>query len=199
MTKGRFEAFSDGVFAIAITLLVLEFRLPDPIPRLADGGLVAALLAAWPQFLVYFASFATIGIMWMNHHALFHGVPRVSHATLLYNLALLMFISFLPFPTEVLARYGPSRAAVIFYGLTLLAVAVAYRALWFLGTAQPAGRRGAEFLTAWKPWAAVGFIAYLAAIGVAFASPIASLYIFALVAIYYALSGTVRSVIREDE
>ena len=198
MNKGRFEAFSDGVFAIAITLLVLEFRLPEPVAGRPEGGLVNALLALWPQYLVFFASFATIGIMWLNHHGLFHSVARVTHAILLYNLLLLMLVAFVPFPTEVLARYGPSQSAVVFYGFSLLLIAIAYRALWYVVTPPPNGRHTfAGFVSAWTPWTAVGHVAYVAGIAIAFVSPIVSLCIFALVAIYYALSGTVRSVMRE--
>jgi uncharacterized membrane protein len=193
--KGRFEAFSDGVFAIAITLLVLEFRLPDPRPGLAEGGLPGALLALWPQYLVYVASFATIGIMWMNHHSLFSGVPRVSYAINIINLLLLMLVAFLPFPTEVLARYGPTHTGVAFYGLILLLCSLAYRGLWYIVTPQLGERRDLlGYLTVWNPWATIGFVAYLTGIGLAYVSPIASLVLFGLIAGYYALSGTLRSV-----
>src|SRR5579864_7478544 len=88
ISKSRFEAFSDGVFAIAITLLVLEFHAPD-LQSPSDAGLTAALLAIWPQYAVYAASFATIGIMWFNHYALFHNARSVSYGALIANLALL--------------------------------------------------------------------------------------------------------------
>ena len=195
MGKGRFEAFSDGVFAIAITLLVLEFHLPDPRANAAEGGLPAALLALWPQYFVYVASFATIGIMWLNHHALFQGVTRVSYAINLINLGLLLLVAFLPFPTEVLARYGPTHTGVAFYGLILLLCSLAYRGLWYVVTPQPNGRHDfLGYLTVWNPWATVGLVAYLAGIAFAYVYPIASLVLFGLIAVYYALAGTVSSV-----
>ena len=198
MGKGRFEAFSDGVFAIAITLLVLEFHLPDPRPGIAEGGLPTALLSLWPQYLVYVASFATIGIMWMNHHSLFHGVQRVTYAINLINLALLLLVAFLPFPTEVLARYGPTHTGVAFYGFVLLLCALAYRGLWYVVTPQPDGRHDLlGYVTVWNPWASAGFLAYLTGIGLAYVFPIGSLVLFGLIAVYYALAGTISSVKQE--
>ncbi len=100
----RLEAFSDGVFAIAITLLILEIKVPAG-PETQDHGLWRALLERWPSYVGYVISFATIGIMWVNHHALFKYIRRVDRALLLANLLLLMTISFLPYPTAVLAEH----------------------------------------------------------------------------------------------
>ena len=89
----RLEAFSDGVFAIAITLLVLELKLPTT-QDLEQKGLVAYLLGQWPMFLAYITSFATIGIMWVNHHRLFTHIKRADHNLLLLNLLLLLIVTF---------------------------------------------------------------------------------------------------------
>jgi uncharacterized membrane protein len=128
---GRIEAFSDGVFAIAITLLILEIGVPHVD---ADQSLWRALRELWPSYLSYGISFTVIGIMWMNHHNLFRDISRTDHQLLVLNLLLLMLISFLPFPTSVLAEYmrqGEHRAAaVMFYGGTFTAIAVAFNALW---------------------------------------------------------------------
>ena len=101
---GRVEAFSDGVFAIAITLLVLELK----VPHVGDGGndrLAAALLAQWPSYLAFVTSFATILIMWVNHHRMFNFVRRVD-ARLLYANGLLLFVvTIVPFPTALVAEY----------------------------------------------------------------------------------------------
>ena len=98
---GRLEAFSDGVFAIAITLLILEIGVPH-VP--ADGSLWRALRELWPSYLSYAISFVIIGVMWINHHNLFRDIARVDHYLLVLNLLLLMSISFLPFPTAVVAN-----------------------------------------------------------------------------------------------
>ena len=130
----RLEAFSDGVFAIAITLLILEIKVPSE-PETRDHGLWRALLERWPSYVGYVISFATIGIMWVNHHALFKYIRRVDRALLLANLLLLMTISFLPYPTAVLAEHlsdADSRtAAAVFYGGTLVVIAISFNVLWW--------------------------------------------------------------------
>ena len=127
---GRAEAFSDGVFAIAITLLVLEIRPPE-----RDGGsLVDGLLDLWPSYFAYVLSFVTIGIMWLNHHELLRLVRAVDRGFLLMNLVLLLFVAFIPFPTNVLADFlaepGERRAAAFFYAGSFTAMAVVYNAYW---------------------------------------------------------------------
>ncbi|AXH95949.1 DUF1211 domain-containing protein [Ornithinimicrobium avium] len=96
---GRVEAFSDGVFAIVITLLVLDLRAPDSEP----SGLLRDLLAQWPAYLGYLTSFLYVGVIWLNHHALFNRVQRVDKGLNLTNLTLLLTTVVLPFPTSVLA------------------------------------------------------------------------------------------------
>src|ERR1041385_8087175 len=97
MSTGRLEAFSDGVFSIAATLLVLELHVPD-----IGSGLGQALLAQWPSYLTYVTSFATIGIIWVNHHSLFEHVRQVDRPLLFLNLLLLITGSLIPFPTSLL-------------------------------------------------------------------------------------------------
>jgi uncharacterized membrane protein len=132
----RLEAFSDGVFAIAITLLVLDIRLPQ-----ADGATLAQLLGElWPSYLAYVLSFVTIGIMWANHHSVMRLIGRCTHGLIVANLFLLMTISFLPFPTHVLADSlretgAIRRTGALFYSGTFIVIAVAFQALW-----QTAGR-----------------------------------------------------------
>src|SRR6266508_3844418 len=103
----RLEAFSDGVFAIAITLLVLEIRVPELETVAHHGGLWPALVALWPSYLGYLISFVTIGIMWANHHALFKYIRRCDRYFLIVNVVFLMGIAFVPFPTAVLAQHLP--------------------------------------------------------------------------------------------
>lgn len=96
---GRTEAFSDGVFAIVITLLILDVRAPASDP----SGLLGDLLAQWPAYLGYLTSFLYVGVIWLNHHALFNRIQRIDKGLNLTNLALLLTTAFLPFPTSVLA------------------------------------------------------------------------------------------------
>ena len=108
LTTQRIEAFSDGVFAIAITLLVLEIRVPHVLDAGAGAeptSLAAALLDLWPSYFGYVFSFVTIGIYWANHHHIFSLYQRTDHYFVLLNVLFLLFISFVPFPTAVLAEY----------------------------------------------------------------------------------------------
>jgi TMEM175 potassium channel family protein len=127
----RVEAFSDGVFAIAITLLILEIRVPADIPA---GGLWAALTGLWSSYAAYALSFLIIGIMWANHHNIFRYIGRANHAFVMLNVALMFWVAFLPFPTAVLARYlplaGDRTAATVLYGGTLTLTALCYNVLW---------------------------------------------------------------------
>ncbi|MBI1795449.1 MAG: DUF1211 domain-containing protein [Candidatus Eisenbacteria bacterium] len=125
----RLEAFSDGVFAIAITLLVLEFK----VPRDAAARLGRALLADWPSYLGFLTSFATIGIMWINHHRIFGLVQRVDHMLLILNGLLLLGVTFTPYPTAVLASYlghPGEKVAAAFYSGTFVCIAIAFNLLW---------------------------------------------------------------------
>jgi len=110
----RIEAFSDGVFAIAITLLILEIK----IPAAGSGNLSMQLLRQWPSYFAFVFSFAFIGIMWINHHRLFTHIKRSNNALLFLNLLLLLGVCAVPFPTAVLAQHlgqSDQRAAAILY------------------------------------------------------------------------------------
>lgn len=124
MNKSRFESFSDGVFAFAITLLVLGVALPE-IRYTSDHALTSALLGLWPNLIAYALSFAVIGILWQNHHALFRLVARIDRKTILLNLLLLSGIVFIPFATSTLGSYPTMHASTFLYGGVLLFCATA--------------------------------------------------------------------------
>jgi uncharacterized membrane protein len=131
----RVEAFSDGVIAIAITLLIIEIGVPHIASGESDGNraLLEALLDLWPSYLGYFVSFLTIGIMWINHHNIFSFINRTDQKFLALNLLLLLCIAFLPFPTAVMAEYlgePGQRTAVVLYGASFTVSAVFYYLLW---------------------------------------------------------------------
>jgi uncharacterized membrane protein len=127
----RLEAFSDGVYAIAITLLVLELKVPRALP---PGQSVAQALAAqWPVYIAFLVSFGTIGIMWLNHHRLFSMIHRTDNRLLLLNLLLLLMVTLVPFPTFLLAEYfvgDDGRTAAMLYSAHGFNLAVAYNVLW---------------------------------------------------------------------
>lgn len=187
--KGRFESFSDGVFAIAITLLILEVRLPQWVSASSPSSHQArALLEIWPQYLVYAASFATIGIMWINHHALVHYARRITHGCLVANLVLLAFVSFLPFTTEVMGRLGLTRATVVYYGLTMIAISAGYSALQRQIFAANLKTRPRFTL-----WNLMGLGAYPFATVVGYFVPLAGVAIIALLALFYMMPSNIRA------
>jgi uncharacterized membrane protein len=125
----RLEAFSDGVFAIAITLLILEIK----VPTAGSGVLTTQLLRQWPSYFSFVASFAFIGIMWINHHRLFTHIRRCDDLLLIFNLLLLLGITFVPFPTAVLAAHlgGPDqRTAAVVFQATYLLISLLFNLLW---------------------------------------------------------------------
>lgn len=128
----RIEAFSDGVFAIAITLLILEIRVP---PQTGEGVLRAALFDLWPSYLAFLASFMTIGVMWLNHHRLFNLIEKNDDGLIAFNLLLLLGITWLPFPTALVAEHllGPhedQQAAALMYAISFFAIAIVFNVMW---------------------------------------------------------------------
>jgi uncharacterized membrane protein len=132
MSVGRMEAFSDGVLAIVITLLILDVKVPPS----AEGHLGRELAQQWPQYAAYLVSFLIVGIIWLNHHAVIGLLRRTDHTLQVLNLLLLLPISVLPWPTAVLAEYvregtdSDQRIAVLLYGVTSSVMAVAFNLLW---------------------------------------------------------------------
>ncbi|HEY3007211.1 MAG TPA: TMEM175 family protein [Micromonosporaceae bacterium] len=191
MSSQRLEAFSDGVFAIAITLLVLDLAVP-PRESTPKGGLAEALGHQWPAYFAYLVSFLVIGIIWVNHHTVFGKVRLVDRPVLFANLALLLTVSVIPFPTHLLADYltagANSHTAAAVYSGTMLAMGLAFTLLWLTITrderllhedVEPATSRAAlrRF--------GLGNIVYAGTVGLAFVSAIATLVVHAVLAVYY--------------
>jgi uncharacterized membrane protein len=191
--SGRLEAFSDGVFAVAITLLALGLVISGP----SSVSLATKLAAIWPAFAAYAVSFATIGIIWVNHHALFKNFSEIDRTLLFVNLLVLFFVVSIPFATSTIAAYlreggaSASLAAAIYEGVfegvsisfaLLLWRAIRHEHLKVALTAEQARRATIQF--------GIGNIGYIAAIGVAFVSAPASLAISGLVAVYYIFEQT---------
>ena len=183
----RLETFSDGVFAIAATLLVLEIG----IDTAHEHDLGQALLDLWPSYLAYVTSFITIGIIWMNHHFCVETVGRVDRPLMFINLLLLLTISFLPFPTRLVAEHlqkGGERPAVYAYATTLVLMAVIFNGWWRYASG---GRR---LIAEHVPEARVRSISrafnpgppiYVATLLVAFVSPLASVLLTLAIAAFY--------------
>ena len=178
MGKGRLEAFSDGVLAIIITIMVLELKVPhDPSP--------AALLKLWPVFLSYVLSFLYVGIYWNNHHHMLHTVTRVSGGVLWANLHLLFWLSLLPFATGWTGENHFAALPTALYGGVLLAAAIAYYLLQRCIVASHGEQSvlaqavGRDFKGKLSP------LIYLIAIALAFANPWVSNALYAVVALIW--------------
>jgi uncharacterized membrane protein len=193
MDRGRLEAFSDGVFAVAITLLALNLAVAGP----GHGPLAHQLADRWPAFVAYLISFFTIGIIWVNHHALVSNIVAVSRLLLFLNLVLLLSVVMVPFATATVADYlahggFDARVAVAVYGIVLEGMSIGFASMleWSLGegrthAAVPPGRRWAVRLRFTS-----GGLAYLLVIGGAFLSAPAALGLSGLVAVYYIFERT---------
>lgn len=186
MNKARFEAFSDGVFAIAITLLILAFVLP-PLRSPSERELASALLAMWPNLIAYALSFGVIGIMWQNHHALFRLVSRIDRTMVFLNLVLLGGTAFIPFATSTLGSYPTMRASTFLYGLTLSWTATAYNLMLMhlARTRAFAPNVGAERIAATLRAYRTGWIVYVLATLLALVLPLVSFAAYLAIAIYY--------------
>jgi uncharacterized membrane protein len=193
--SGRLEAFSDGVFAVAITILALNLSVAGPGQH--RPSLAVQLGDHWPAFAAYAVSFAAIGIVWVNHHTLFKNFSEIDRALLFLNLLLLFFVVAIPFATSTFAAYLRQRghdatlAAVVYQGV-FVGMSLSFGGLFWWGL-----RRG-HMKVAFTPKGGrralirfgIGNIFYLAAIGIAFLSATASLIVSALVGIYYIFEQT---------
>jgi uncharacterized membrane protein len=193
--KSRLEAFSDGVFAIAITLLVLEIAVPAVGEGMGSGEVVRHLGEEWPVYLAYFVSFMTIGAVWIEHSALVDALDHIDGVFMRLNLVLLLFAAFLPFPTRMMSEWAgevaAERVAVVFYGVVLLAMTLM---LVVLGRhAEREGLFGDDLTDERKEEARVKFqllpslIGYIVAALLGFLSPRLGIGLYLLIAIYLAI------------
>jgi uncharacterized membrane protein len=194
VNRSRVEAFSDGIFAIAITLLVLTIAQPSNYHDLANQ-----LLDRWPSLIAYVVSFVVIGIMWLNHHAIFLLLDRLDRALVCLNLLLLMTVVFIPYPTgilgEALRNGAGEKVAAVAYSITMTLNAYAWTALWLyassgrrlLNDAVPEAERGPATVRF-----TIGSVVYTLSIGVALINAYACLAFHGLLALYYAFDPLSR-------
>jgi uncharacterized membrane protein len=188
----RLEAFSDGVFAIAITLLVLDLAVPTA-EESRHGSLAAALGRQWPSYFAYLVSFMVIGIIWVNHHSVCTFARSADRAVLFANLFLLLAVSLLPFPTRLAADYltasgTDAHTAMAIYSGTMALMALGFTLLFLAVT------RDADLTRSPVPRSAVrtalrrfssGGLVYLALIGLAYVNAVVTLAVHGLLALYY--------------
>jgi uncharacterized membrane protein len=191
--SSRVEAFSDGVFAIAITLLILEIKVPE-----VEQGhhLWSALGGQWPSYAAYVVSFLVIGIMWLNHHTLFGYVARVDRGLMILNLLLLLVVAAIPWPTALMAAYlredKASHDAAIVYSGTMVLIAIAYTTLWWWATRPERQLLHAELdqerAQATVRRFALGLVVYPLTVVLALVSAPLTLAVHGALAVYYAFN-----------
>ncbi len=191
---GRIEAFSDGVFAIAITLLIIEIGVPHLEDEPPGTTLPQALVGLWPSFLAYVISFLQIGVIWANHHNRFRFIERSDHGLLFLNILFLMCVAFIPFPTALLAEYlegtGAEReTAAIVYAGTLAVTAVFFTLLWLYAAANRLVDRNLDpsLSQAMTRRYLLGTVAYLLVLLLAFVNVAASLILIVILALLFVL------------
>lgn len=181
------EAFSDGVFAIAITLLVLEVGVPSG----SEDDLLGAVVDEWPSYLAYLVSFSTIGAVWLEHTVITEFLDRATSALIRLNLLLLMMVAFLPFPTRLLSEYvgaqDAARVAVTIYGLNLFVVSAVVSTLWRFAVRESLVRPDAKdsdvrMLTRRLT---PGLAGYVAMLGTGLFVPVLAVFGYLAIAVYF--------------
>ncbi len=199
LTPTRLEAFSDGVFAIVATLLVIEIRVPQ-IHGEGTSGLGHELTLLIPKILCYIMSFLYICIYWVNHHLLFHVIKRVNVGLFWCNNFFLMCLAFIPFPTALIGEYPKEPSAVIFYGAVVFATGLSFFIMkWY---AVDHGRLtdpayGDDLFRQTLLRILIGPILYCIAIIVAFFCPSLSIVIYVLVPLIYIFPEKLEGKVRE--
>jgi uncharacterized membrane protein len=132
-SKTRVEAFSDGIFAIIITLLVLEIKVPHIEEHHSSQALLTALIKLFPKFLGWIISFFTVAVIWVNHHKLFKQFRLLNHGIFWWNALLLLWTTFIPFPTAILGDYPANMTSVVFYGSVMALMAMSFTMMrWYV-------------------------------------------------------------------
>jgi TMEM175 potassium channel family protein len=184
-SKARAEAFSDGIFAIAATLLVLDIGVPRPDPTLLDG-----FLHEWPAYAAYATSFLTIGIIWVNHHAVLERLERVDRGFLFLNVIFLLFVALIPFPTKVLAEYlqaggASAHIAAAAYGVAMILMGIAFSVLNYYAMARGLIAAKQRLTFGQQVRFSIGLLMYAVGTAVALVDARIALIIYAGMALYY--------------
>lgn len=201
VSSNRLVAFSDGVFAIAITILVLGISVPEVSKEMvAQQVLSQKLFALWPKIVSYIFSFIIVGIFWVGHHIIFQYIKRADRNFFWLNILYLLFIAFIPFPAALLGQYGPQVSVVVLYGVTIFLVGFLFLGMWLYATNKrrliddrldPKRIRKATIIIL------LPTILYLIAIFIALKNPYLSLAIYIIIPLLYILPSPIDEFIEE--
>jgi uncharacterized membrane protein len=195
LSTHRIEALGDGVFAIAMTLLVLEIKVPALHGETVGAELPGALLALWPKFLCYVISFVTLGVYWVAHHLHFYTIKRADRMLLWINILFLMMVGLVPFTTALIGEYVDQRLPVIVYGVNMIVISLALQLHWSYATHNHRLVNpdvSPELIRTVTHVILLGPVIYLVAIGLSYVSTTISIAIYLLVNLIYILPGSVH-------
>jgi len=200
MESRRVETLADGVFAIAMTLLVLEVHVPAVPEPVTGAGMLAALRGILPSVAGYVVSFIILGMVWIGHHTQFHFIRRVNRPLLYINIFYLLCVAFVPFSTALLARYPLQPVAVVVYGVTLLLGGVLHYVHWSyaVGHGLVTEEVTPEVAEVMRERISMGIVVYLVATLVGAFLPKAGLVLFAFMPVLYMLPGRVDPSLAEE-
>jgi uncharacterized membrane protein len=198
---GRIEALADGIFAVAMTILVLELHVPELGPTASETGMLAALKGLAPKIFSFASGFVILGTLWIGHRFQFHYIRRSNRAILWINLAFLLTISFLPFVVALVGTYGPMRVSCVLYGATLVAALTCLLVQWLYATGR--GRLVGhplppEVQVGLRNRVLMGLVGYGGGLLLAPFVPRASLTIYAVTPLLYLLPARFDRYIRDS-
>jgi uncharacterized membrane protein len=194
LPPSRIEALADGIFAVAMTILVLDLHVPELGPVTSDARMLAALEGLVPKALAYASGFVILGTLWIGHRYQFHYIRSSNRAILWINLVFLMSISFLPFVVALIGTYGPMRVTCILYGATLLVSLTCLLVQWLYAARGPARRLvddalRPEVFVGLRNRVLMGMVGYGGGLLLAFVAPRVSLICYAVTPLLYLLPG----------
>ena len=183
-SKTRVETFSDGIFAIIVTLLVLEIKVPHLAPQAGMKELADQLHHLVPKFLSWVISFFTVCVIWINHHRVFDAVEKVSGGFFWLNALLLLWCSFVPFPTALMGDYPQNPLAVSLYGAVMALMALSF--FFMRMNLYHAGQKSSRMAALARQSLLFGFVPYAVAAGLAWVSPGVAMFIYFAIPVYFA-------------
>ena len=197
-TPNRLEALTDGVFAIVMTLLVLEISVPEIAQSSLHAELPQRLLELWPKLLSYVISFIILGLFWYMHHHAFHYIKRSDSGLIWLNILFLMFIALIPFSTSVFGDYGTEQLPLIIYATNLMLALVMRVIIWTYATGKQrlVDRDISPRLVKWDKLSSIGMLLiFMLMIGVSFINVAAARSVFALLGVFgFALQFIIRRI-----
>ena len=194
-SKNRVETFSDGIFAIIITLLVLEIKVPHIGDHHSPDELLVALKGLLPKFLSWIISFFTIAVIWVNHHKIFKQIRQLDNGIFWWNAVLLLWSSFIPFPTAVLGDYPDNRISLVLYGLVMSLMAVSFSFMRFYILRNPEVLEESVDVKLFRKGTVMsvlfGPVMYLAGVAAGLLHPILAFAVYLGIPVYFILTSDV--------